>query len=140
MRTPILGAMAVLAMVAPAAAQTVPDLKGTWSGQWRSSIYGHNAHDPEAATAADAPRVREITFTLQIERQDGRRIRGKFWANPDQKEPFAATVAPGGNKIVGTDADGTLSGTITAPDRLHMCYTRPSKSKVAICGAVQRSR
>ena len=46
--------------------------------------------------------------------------------------------------IIGADTDGSLTGTVAAPDRLEMCYTHtassPSKSIVASCGAVQRSR
>jgi len=144
MKTLMIGAMTVLTMAAPAAAQTVPDLKGTWSGPWKTVIYGTNPHHPGQKGTANTPRVRELTFTLEVEGQDGRLLWGKSWSSPNRKEPFAATIAADGKTIVGSDTDGSLTGAIAAPDRLEMCYTHgglsPSKSIVASCGAVQRSR
>ena len=121
MKTPVVTVIAVLATTVAAGAQAVPDLKGTWSGQWRTVIYGTNPHHPAPGTPAGAPRIREITFTMEIEGQDGRLLWGKSWSNPDRKEPFAATIAPDG-KIIGSDMDGSLSMSIAAPDRLDaMC-------------------
>jgi hypothetical protein len=48
MKTLMISAMAALVMAAPVFAQTVPDLKGTWSGQWKTVIYGVNPHHPAA--------------------------------------------------------------------------------------------
>ena len=142
MKTLVFTAIAFLATAVSAGAQTAPDLKGTWSGQWRSVIYGQNTHHPGPGTRADAPRIREITFTLQIEGQDGRLLWGKSWSNPDRKEPFAATIAADGKTIIGSDMDGSLTLSIAAPDRLDACYTHsglgPSQSIVASCGALQR--
>ena len=84
---------AVLATTVPALAQSAPDLKGTWSVRWKTVIYGNNPHHPGSDTTANAPRVREIAFTLEVEGQDGRLLWGKSWSNPERKEPFAATVA-----------------------------------------------
>jgi hypothetical protein len=144
MKTLMIGAIAVLAMTASAEAQTVPDLKGTWTGRWRTVIYGQNPHHPGQESVAGAPRVREITFTLEVEGQDGSLLWGKSWSNPERKEPFAAAVTADGKTIIGADTDGSLTATIAAPDRLEMCYAHngsgPSKSIVASCGVVQRSR
>src|SRR5687767_7187019 len=144
MKTLMISAMAALVMTAPVFAQTVPDLKGTWSGQWKTVIYGVNPHHPAPQATADAPRVREIRFTLEVEGQDGRLFWGKSWSSPDRKEPFAATMTEDGKTIIGADTDGSLTGNVAAPDRLEVCYTHtalsPSKSVVASCGAVQRSR
>src|SRR5262249_16735141 len=128
-----ISAIAVLTMAAPAFAQTAPDLKGTWSGQWKTAIHGVNPHHP--GTATDAPPVREITFTLEVEGQDGRLLWGKSWSTPERKEPFAAALSADGKSIIGADTDGSLTGTVMAPDRLEMCYAHtalsPSKSIVA---------
>jgi hypothetical protein len=141
MRTLVVTAIAVLAATVAAAAQAVPDLKGTWSGPWRTVIYGTNPHHPGGSP--DTPRIREIAFTLEIEGQDGRLLWGKSWSNPDRKEPFAAAIAPDG-KIIGADRDGALTMSIAAPDRLDACYSHsglgPSQSIVASCGALQRAR
>ena len=144
MKTLMISAMAALVLAAPVFAQTAPDLKGTWSGQWKTVIYGVNPHHPAPQATADAPRVREIRFTLEVEGQDGRLFWGKSWSSPDRKEPFAATMTEDGKTIIGADTDGSLTGNVAAPDRLEVCYTHtalsPSKSVVASCGAVQRSR
>jgi hypothetical protein len=144
MKILLITTIAVLAMAVSADAQTAPDLKGTWSGQWRTVVYGQNPHHPGPGTSADAPRIREIAFTLEIEGQDGRLLWGKTWSSPDRKEPFAATITGNGKTIIGSDMDGSLSISVAAPDRLDACYTHsglsPSKSIVASCGALQRSR
>ena len=142
MRALVFIALAFLGATVSAAAQTAPDLKGTWSGQWRSVIYGQNPHHPGPGTRADTPRIREITFTLQVEGQDGRLLWGKSWSNPDRKEPFAATITADGKSIIGSDMDGSLTLSIAAPDRLDACYTHSglgaSQSIVASCGTLQR--
>ena len=73
MKTLITAAAAVLATATVALAQSAPDLKGTWSGKWRTVILGSNPHHPPSGPE-DAPRVREITFSFEIEGQDGRLI------------------------------------------------------------------
>lgn len=130
MKTLPVAAIALLASGAAAAAQTIPDLKGTWSGQWKSVVYGHNPHHPGRETLAKPPRVREVTFTFEIEGQDGRLVWGKSWSNPGRKDPFAAYVAPDGKTIVGSDTDGSLSLSIgSATDRglLHPHRARPDE-------------
>jgi len=145
MKTLMIAAAAVLATatVALAQAQPTPDLKGTWSGKWRTVILGSNPHHPPSGPA-DAPRVREIVFTLQIEGQDGRLLWGKTWSNPDSKEPFVATITADGKTILGADTDGALTLRIGGRGRMDACYTHPatspSQSMVASCGALQRSR
>jgi hypothetical protein len=144
MKTLVVTAIALLASAVAAAAQTVPDLKGTWSGQWKTVIYGSNPHHPGRETLARAPRVRDITYTVEIEGQDGRLVWGKSWSDPSRKEPFAAYVAPDGKTIVGSDTDGSLSISISSADRLDGCYTHTAlgrtRSIVASCGTMQRSR
>ncbi len=141
----IMTAIAVLTTVMPAVAQTMPDLRGTWSGRWRSVVYGNNAHHPGRETVADEPRVREVTFTFEIQGSEGRLFWGKHWSSESMlKEPFAAAIMPDGNKVVGSDTDGSFSGSFTATDRIELCYTHtalsPSKSIVAGCGTAQRSQ
>ena len=143
MKTLTIAATTVLVMATTALAQTAPDLKGTWSGKWRTVIYGHNPHHPPGAPS-DAPRIREIAFTLQVEGQDGRLLWGKSWSNPERKEPFAATITADGRTIIGADSDGSLTMRIAGRGRLDACYAHsalgPSQSIVASCGALQRSR
>src|SRR5262245_34525220 len=119
----MLTAISVLATTGVAIAQAVPDLKGTWSGPFRTVIYGHNPHHPGQSTVADAPRVREITFTLEVQGRDGRLLWGQSWSDPKQKEPFALTMMADGKTIIGADTDGSLTASIASPDRMELCYT-----------------
>jgi hypothetical protein len=143
MKPLMIAALALATAAAPAVAQSAPDLKGTWSGKWRTVIHGHNPHHP-AGGAGDAPRVREIAFTLEIEGQDGRLLWGKSWSNPERKEPFVATITADGRSIIGADTDGSLTMQIAGRRRLDACYAHsavgPSQSIVASCGTLQRAR
>lgn len=138
-------AVSVLATAVPALAQTMPDLKGTWTGPWKSVVYGNNSHHPGPETLANPPRIREITFTFEIQGSEGRMFWGQHWSsNPTLKEPFAAVIMADGKTIVGSDTDGSFRGNITDSNRMELCYTHtalsPSKSIVAGCGTAQRSR
>jgi hypothetical protein len=143
MRVSAMTAVALLTTSLIASAQTAPDFRGRWSGQWKTVIFGQNQHHPEPGNPIDVPRVREIPFTFEIEGQDGRLLWGKFWSNPDRKEPFAAMIGPDGKTIIGSDMDGSLTIGIAGPDQLDACYTHsglgPSQSIVASCGILQRS-
>ena len=141
---PLIAAAAVLATTTVALAQqATPNLKGTWSGKWRTVILGSNPHHPPSGPA-DAPRVREITFTFEIEGQDGRLIWGKSFSNPERKEPFVATLTGDGRTIIGADTDGSLTMLVGGRGRMEACYVHPanspSQSMVASCGALQRAR
>jgi len=128
----------------PAVAQSEPDFKGIWSGPWKGVIFGNNPHHLGDQTLADAPRIREITFTFEIQGHEGRVFWGQHWSNPTIKEPFAAVIMPDAKTIIGVDADGSFNGSITGPDQVELCYTHPalspSKSIVASCGTLVRSR
>ena len=143
MKTLMTAAAAVLATATVALAQSTPDLKGTWSGKWRTVILGSNPHHPPSGPA-DVPRVREITFTFEIEGQDGRLIWGKSWSSPERKEPFVASITGDGRTIIGADSDGSLTMRIGGRGRMDACYVHPanspSQSMVASCGALQRAR
>ncbi len=143
MKTLMIAAAAMLATTTVALAQATPDLKGAWSGKFRTVILGSNPHHPPSGPA-DAPRVREIVFTFEIEGQDGALLWGKSWSDPARKEPFVATVTADRRTIIGADTDGALTMRIGGRNRIDLCYTHaatgPSQSMVASCGALQRGR
>ena len=87
-------ALALLFAVTSAQAQTVPDLKGTWTGKARNLIFGANHHHPGTPADASTPRVREIEITYVITGQDGPLIWGHVVSNVAQTpEPMAWSVA-----------------------------------------------
>ena len=142
MKTLITAIVTVLATATVAQAQSAPDLKGAWSGKFRTIILGSNPHHPPGG-AADAPRVREITFTFDVEGQDGRLLWGKSWSNPERKEPFVASITSDRRTLIGADTDGSMTMRIGGRGRMDLCYihsaTGPSQSMVASCGTMQRA-
>jgi hypothetical protein len=142
MKTLITAIVTVLATATVAQAQSAPDLKGAWSGKFRTIILGSNPHHPGGA--ADTPRVREITFTFDVEGQDGRLLWGKSWSNPERKEPFVASITSDRRTLIGADTDGSMTMRIGRGGRMELCYihsaTGPSQSMVASCGTMQRAR
>jgi hypothetical protein len=140
----LIAAIAIFAATRHSDAQGVPNLKGTWSGTFRTVIYGRNVHHPGSQTIASPPRTRTIRFTFDIEGQDGRLLWGKSWSSSSQKEPFAATMTTDGVAIIGADTDGLMAIRILSQRRLELCYAHsassPSRSIVASCGVLERSR
>ena len=145
MRLSIVFGLVIGASVSAFAQDAVaPDLVGTWSGATRTVIFGHNSHHPGSETVASPPRVRDITYLYAFEGQDGVLLWGQSWSDPEKKEPFAASIAPDGKTIVGSDTDGSFIMTIASPDRLELCYTHsalgPSQSIVTSCGVLERQK
>jgi hypothetical protein len=126
------------------AADQLPDLKGTWTGPAKAIVFGNNAYHPGTQKPSDPPRVREQSYTFEIEGQDGRVLWGRTFAtaNPDHWEPLALAILADDKTIVGSDADGSHYLTIVSPDRLERCYTHngtsPTQSIVASCGFLER--
>ncbi|MGA7610755.1 MAG: hypothetical protein WCF49_11335, partial [Xanthobacteraceae bacterium] len=65
-------------VASPALAQSsFPDLRGTWKGESESIVTG--AANPHHTTSAQPePRLTSASFTLTIDKQDGRRFSGAF--------------------------------------------------------------
>jgi len=132
------------AAIAVACAQdTIPDLKGTWTGKGKSIVYGSHPHHPGSQTTADPPRVGEIEATYVVEGQEGRLLWGRSSSTvADTKEPFAWAMTSDNRSIVGADLDGYFLITLITPDRMEKCYvhngTSPSRSVVATCHFMNR--
>jgi hypothetical protein len=143
MKRTIIAAIATLAWGVGAHAQSLPDLKGTWSGSFKTAILGSNPHHPGTQTATDPPRVRQIDFTFEIEGQDGRLVWGKSWSSPERKEPFVGTISADRKTILGADTDGSINADISNPSLMDLCYTQtglgPSHAIVATCGELKRA-
>ncbi|HEV8354967.1 MAG TPA: hypothetical protein VGR24_12355 [bacterium] len=140
----LIAAIAIFAVTKYSGAQGVPNLKGTWSGTFRSVIYGSNVHHPGSQTIASPPRVRSIRFTFDITGQDGRLLWGTSRSSASPKEPFAATMTADLNTILGADTDGLFGMRVISQRRIELCYAHsalsPSRSIVASCGTLERTR
>src|SRR6267378_8162751 len=144
MRYLVLASALICAATATAHAQdSIPDLKGTWSGKGKAIVFGTHDHHPGSQTAADPPRVRDIEATHTVEGQEGRLAWGRSSsAVADTKEPFAWAIASDNKTIIGADMDGYFRITLLGPDRMEKCYvhngTSPTKSIVATCYVMDR--
>jgi hypothetical protein len=118
---------ATAAMAQPA----IPDLRGTWKGESETIILGAgNTH--HAASTPAAPRLNSVAFTMTIDRQEGRRLSGRF-ASPRRSETVIAVISRTGT-IYMVDDDGYSVGTMLAPNRMELCYLLQSpRSRVASC-------
>ena len=124
--------IAVLAALsAPAAADpAIPDLRGTWKGESQSIVLGGNTHHP--ATQVAEPRLTSISFTLVIDKQEGRRFSGTF-SSARHSETVIAVVSRSGT-IYMVDDDGYDVATMLAPDRMEICYLHlSSAARIASC-------
>jgi hypothetical protein len=121
----------------PAAAQTaIPDLRGNWKGESESIVLGAgNPHHP--ATPTDEPQLRSVSFSLNIDKQDGRRFSGIF-SSTRSSEKVIGVISRSGAIFVADD-EGYTRGTMLAPNRMEWCYLHVSTAaRVASCVELTR--
>ena len=141
----LVAVLAVLLVASAAQAQTVPDLKGTWTGKGKSVVYGGNPHHPGAPPDANTPRIRDWEFTMVVTGQEGPLVWGQSHSSVSAAtEPFAWAFASDGKTIIGADTDGYYHMTLASADRLEVCYAHnglsPSKSIVVGCAPLSRKK
>ncbi len=121
----------------PAASQTaIPDVRGTWKGESESIVLGAgNPH--HAPTRPSEPEMRSVSFTLTVDKQDGRRFSGTF-SSPRSSEKVIAVISRGGTIFLADD-EGYTRGTLLAPNRMELCYLHVSPvSRVASCAELTK--
>ncbi len=124
-------------LATPALAQSsIPDLRGTWKGDSESIIAGTgNKHHTGAAQ--DAPELRSMSFTLVIDKQDGRRVSGTF-SSARTSQALIGVLSRTGTLLM-VDNDGYTFGTLLAPDRLELCYLQTTATgRVASCTELKK--
>jgi hypothetical protein len=124
-------ALATLAAT-PSAAQTAfPDLRGTWEGESESIVLG-GEHPHHPATRSNAPELRSVSFTLIIDKQNGRRFSGTFSSERRNSQVIGVISRTG--TIFLADNEGHSNGSMLASDRLELCYLHiSSAARVASC-------
>lgn len=129
---------AVLALPAvTAAAQTIPDMKGIWSGSSHSIVMGaQHGHHADNNQAVDKPFLASRTFTLHVDGQDGRRFWGTTVSN-QAREAFIAVLRADGKSFLLVDSDGTMFVDAMGANSFEGCYTQngshAGKTLVASC-------
>jgi hypothetical protein len=128
--TAILAIAALITAHAAFAQSTIPDLRGTWTGDSESIVLGGgNVHH---SAAAQEPELRSIRFTLTVDKQDGRRLSGTF-SSPRSSSKVVAVISRSGTVLL-ADTEGFSLGTMLAPDRMDLCYLKHSpEARIASC-------
>jgi hypothetical protein len=124
-------ALPLLFSALPATAQTIPDVRGTWKGESESIVRnGGNPHHP--AAQSNEPELRSVAFTLQVDKQEGRRFSGTF-SSARSSEKVIAVISRNGTIFLADD-EGYTTGTLLAPNRMELCYLHVSSAaRVASC-------
>src|SRR3954453_4522931 len=118
---PVAGLMSAPVLAQTPAQGSIPALRGTWKGESESVLFGagdqpHHGSGPRE----DATRFTSKSFTMTIDKQDGRRISGTF-SSERPAETVLGVVSRSG-RIFMVDDDGYDFATLLAPNRLEMCY------------------
>jgi hypothetical protein len=108
-----------------ASAQSMPDLKGTWTGTSKSIVAGLAPHHPTTTPAKPAGpnRLTEVKFTIKVDGQED----GRFWGthgSVTKVEPFIGVLSSDGKRLrVLTQGGGVIDGVVTSPDSIEIFYT-----------------
>lgn len=126
--------VALLAMLIalPVLAQTsFPDIRGTWTGDSESIVTGA-ANPHHTGSPQPEPRLTSASFTLTIDKQDGRRFSGTF-SSARSTEAIIGVISHTGTLFL-VDSDGYGYGTLLGPDKLESCYLQiGANGRVASC-------
>jgi hypothetical protein len=124
-------ALAALAAAPSAAQTTIPDLRGTWKGESESIALGAG-HPHHPSTQANEPELRSVSFTLTIDKQDGRRFSGTF-SSARRTSQIIAVISQNGTIFL-ADNEGHSTGTMLASNRMELCYLHiSSAARIASC-------
>ena len=108
-----------------AGAQSMPDLKGTWSGTSKSIVAGLAPHHPTSTPSKPAGpnRLTEVKFTAKVEGQEDSR----FWGtqgSATKVEPFIGVLSTDGKRLrIVTQGGAIIEGLVTSPDSIEIFYT-----------------
>jgi hypothetical protein len=119
-----LGLALVAGGVSMAVAQSIPDLKGTWTGTSKSIVAGLAPHHPGTVTAKPAGpnRLTEVKFTIKIDGQQDSRFWGTL-TSAASAEPFIGVISSEGKRVrIVLHRGGIIDGTVLTPDSIEIMY------------------
>ena len=128
------------------AADTVPDLKGKWTGKSHTIVAGSGGHWPSNAGTFEKPGLFEKNLLIEITGQDGRRFWGvtTLAGNGETTTEGFIGVLSGkkGREFVIADTDGIFFGEIRRKNTMTFCYAHAGSknvSAVVSCSEVKRA-
>jgi hypothetical protein len=127
----------LMLLAAPATAQNMPDLRGTWKGEAEAIIWGKPMKHHPPVQQTDQARQLNNSLTLKIETQDGRRFAATL-SSQYSSEKMVGIISRTGT-IFMADDDGTDFATLLAPDRMELCHLHgSSETRLATCAELTR--
>jgi hypothetical protein len=108
-----------------ATAQSILDMRGSWTGTGKTIVNGPAPHhkDNPAARPAGNLRLSEVTFTITVEGQQDVRFWGKI-AFAAKTEPLIGAIAADGKHFrIVLQENGMLDGTMLGDDRFEVMYS-----------------
>ena len=119
----ILALAALLFVPVLAGAEEVPDVVGSWAGVGSVVILGSSDHFPELSSE-DLTYGDEMSYTLVIEEQNGRRFAGiRFLTEkPDISEAVLGVIGFDDETIYMVDEDGHLDGRLISSTEMELVY------------------
>jgi hypothetical protein len=140
----LVATVAAMTAAGGAGAQSIIDLKGTWTGTAEAVVDGPAQHHPAPGAAGTNPagkfRLSEQPFTLVVEGQSGRRFWGTT-SSPTRTERILGTLSVDGKTLHMVDDDGFLDGVVVNADRIDVCYRHVNASSAVVsCALVSRKK
>jgi hypothetical protein len=130
-------ALFALFAATPAAAQSAPDLRGTWKGESEAIIWGKASKHQPPADSTDQARLLSVPLTLTIAKQDGRRFSATL-SSPRASELLVGIISRTGT-IFMADDDGTNYATLLGPDKIEICHLlSDTETRHAACAELTR--
>lgn len=120
----VLGLAILCAVPGLASAQSISDLKGTWTGTSKTIVSGQPLHHPASTPSQPAGpnRLTEIKITLTIEGQQDGRFWGKL-GSPATVEPVIGVLSPDGKRLRAVpQSGGVIEGTALSADSFELFY------------------
>ena len=130
-------ALFALFAATPAAAQSAPDLRGTWKGESEAIIWGKASKHQPPADSTDQARLLSVPLTLTIAKQDGRRFSATL-SSPRASELLVGIISRT-DTIFMADDDGTNYATLLGPDKIEICHLlSDTETRHAACAELTR--
>ncbi len=98
---------------------SVPNLAGVWSGKVEAGVSkGLQGHEPKV----DKPTFGnyKLTFTLTIQKQEGRALIGS-WSSPGYSERIFGVIRRDNTHLILVDEDSYFDGLLLSPTSMELC-------------------
>lgn len=115
------GGLITLALMTGAMAEeAAPDLKGKWTGTFTGGVRFGGGQLAPTDTNARFVKPGERDYTLAIDEQDGRGLKGT-WSSVNGSEPLQGVIRLDNKTILFVDEDSYLHGMVISATEIELC-------------------